>query len=128
MGGEPIKIIEKPWGHEEILEVSNIVKKHLVVKRGHRLSLQYHERKFETMRVLEGEAILHIGKAGDIVPNGHIDKRHLKVGDEAIIEPKTIHRVEALCDCKIYEISTLELNDIVRLEDDYNRGKEDRVD
>ena len=91
-------IIEKPWGHEEILEKNeHYVIKRLFVKKGHRLSKQYHNIKTETW----------------IYPDGKI----------VHIPPKTVHRLEAKDeDVDILEVSTTELDDIVRLEDDYGRN------
>ena len=112
-----IKVIEKPWGHEEIwAETSHYVAKSLVIREGKRLSLQHHEEKTETMRLIRGKVILSLandqGKIQDIV---------LNPGDCANIMPKRIHRLTALEDSEIIEVSSPELDDIVRHEDDYGR-------
>ena len=109
--------VEKPWGHEEIFaETAHYVGKILFVKKGEALSLQYHEIKEETLRVLEGEI--------ELVSGSDIDKldSHL-VGPETVfhIPPGTLHRMVAVTDCLLLEVSTNHLNDVVRLEDRYGR-------
>ena len=113
-------IIEKPWGHEEVWAHANrYVGKILVIKKGHRLSRQYHQVKEETIMVLEGILALEEGpstKGGDII-------RHtLQAGEIFHVFPGTIHRFCAeKTDVRLVEVSTTEINDIVRLEDDYRR-------
>jgi mannose-6-phosphate isomerase len=113
-------IIKKPWGHEELwAQASRYVGKILVIKEGHRLSRQYHRIKEETIMVLEGTLILEVGpskKGGDI-------KRHeLTAGKVFHVYPGTIHRFCAEeTDVRLVEVSTTEINDVVRLEDDYRR-------
>ncbi|MGE5234966.1 MAG: cupin domain-containing protein [Acidobacteriota bacterium] len=114
------RTVDKPWGAEEIFaETDRYVGKILTVRAGHCLSLQYHETKDETMRVLEGRCELHIGKR----PHGReCDIRVLGAGDAVRITPGMIHRIKALTDVRIVEVSTPELDDVVRLEDRYGRG------
>ena len=107
------KITEKPWGREELLVSAPYVVKRLIVNEGHRISLQYHEKKHETWYVLEGFGIMLIGdKMLNYVP-----------GDMEVIEPGTVHRVTAVAgQTVLLEVSTTELDDVVRLEDDYGRA------
>ena len=111
--------VPKPWGHETIwARTDRYVWKILHVRAGESLSLQYHQRKDETMRVLSGALDLEVGSAGEerqIVRLGPGDAWH--------IPPGTRHRVLALVDSDILEVSTPELDDVVRLEDRYGRVK-----
>jgi Mannose-6-phosphate isomerase len=80
------------------------------------LSLQYHERKDETIRVLEGDLELVVGSSPDA-----LRPLRLGPGDAFRIEPSMIHRMIARSDCRVLEVSTPELDDVVRLEDRYGR-------
>ena len=116
-------IINKPWGHEELwAHTSRYVGKILFIKRGHRLSRQYHKVKQETIMVLEGTLICEAG------PYFEGDNIHLHVmhpGDVFHIEAGTIHRFCAEEeDVRLAEVSSPEIQDIVRLEDDYRRIKD----
>jgi len=113
----PIKRVPKPWGHELIFAKTNrYVGKILHVDRGQSLSLQYHEIKEETLLVLTGELKLTIEVDGD--------RRDLTLrsGEAFHIPPRMIHRMEALEDTDIAEVSTPELDDVIRLEDRYGRA------
>ena len=100
--------VKKPWGYEEIYPVGKL----LFIKKGKRLSLQYHKVKWERMYLWAGEILVTIGAI----------THHLLPHCEPIeIEPGTIHRVEALEDSIIIELSTGELDDIVRISDDFGR-------
>jgi len=107
------KIIEKPWGFEEWwAENERYVAKLLLIKHGHRLSLQYHQVKHETMRVISGELTFTLGTETKI----------LYPGDVVDVPPRTVHRMEAKHgDVHVIEVSTPEVDDIVRLSDDYGR-------
>lgn len=108
--------VEKPWGHEIIYaENDRYAGKILFVKAGERLSLQYHEKKDETILVLSGELDLQIEEKGELV------LRRLKPGDSCHIPPRARHRMIGATDCQIAEASSPELNDVVRLEDNYGR-------
>lgn len=110
--------MEKPWGHEEIwAETSRYVGKLLVVRAGHRLSLQHHVTKDETIRVSRGTLVLSI--EGD---DGQLQELRLGPGQAARIAPGRRHRMHAITDVEIIEVSTPELDDIVRHEDDYGRA------
>lgn len=112
-----MNIVNKPWGHEEIWAVTkNYVGKFLHIKKGHRLSRQFHEVKEETIRVLNGTLVLEIGIADSLVRNT------MMVGESYTIVPGTIHRFCAEeSDVVLVEVSTNHLEDVVRLEDDYKR-------
>lgn len=114
------RFVEKPWGGEEIFaETDRYVGKILTVRAGHALSLQYHEVKDETMRVLEGRCELQIGAhAGE----RQLESRLLGPGDTCHIAPGVLHRLIALTDVRLVEVSTPELGDVVRLEDRYGRS------
>jgi len=105
-------IIEKPWGSEEILEQnSDYVVKRLLMKRGHRCSLQYHEYKTETIYVLYGILKIQINDIEtEFHPNQHIT-----------IYPGQIHRMTGVEDSVYLESSTTQLDDVIRINDDYNR-------
>jgi len=110
-----MRTVEKPWGHEEIwAETDRYVGKYLHINPGHRLSLQYHKIKMETISVLKGELILETA-------NGVLQT--LKQGDTFHVAPGTIHRFGAGAQegVVLVEVSTPELDDVVRLSDDYLR-------
>ena len=111
-----VKRVPKPWGYELIFgHTDRYVGKILHIDRGHSLSLQYHEMKEETLFVVSGELELTIESDGDrrIVP--------LRAGQAFHIPPRLIHRMLAIEDTDVAEVSTPELDDVVRLEDRYGR-------
>lgn len=111
------RIIEKPWGRETILaETECYASKILFVARGSRLSLQHHEQKSETMYLLHGRIRLSVGRSLD-------DLHEIELGQGELIDLPmgTVHRVQALEDSQIIEASSPELDDIVRLADDFGR-------
>jgi quercetin dioxygenase-like cupin family protein len=111
-----IRKVEKPWGHEIIYaENDRYAGKILFVRSGERLSLQYHERKDETIYVLSGELELQIEE------NGALQTRRLVPGEACHIPRRARHRMIGLTDCQIAEVSSPELDDVVRLEDSYGR-------
>jgi mannose-6-phosphate isomerase len=114
---EPTKV-EKPWGYELIWALTNdYCGKILFVKAGESLSLQFHREKDESWLIHSGRAELEMGAPGDKMPSSEI------VGPGAAfrIRPGTTHRVKALEDTTIIEVSTPQVEDIVRLEDKYGR-------
>ena len=116
-GIEPTKV-EKPWGHELIWALTDdYCGKLLHVDAGHSLSLQFHRVKDESWLVQSGRARLELGAVGDAVLKTEI------VGPGAAFHytPGTVHRVTALEDTDILEVSTPHLDDVVRLEDQYGR-------
>jgi len=114
----PITHVTKPWGYEKIWAVSErYVGKILHINAGHELSVQYHNKKDETIYLLSGEIIYRVQRNGDDV----LDDVHLKVGESYRIIPGTIHQMIAVTDCDVLEVSTPELDDVVRLSDKYGR-------
>jgi len=113
-----MRVVSKPWGREEIwAETPNYVGKYLYINAGHRLSRQYHEKKEETIRVLGGVLLLEIG-TGD-----NLTEMRLHTGEIYHVTPNTIHRFSAVeNDVILVEVSTPELDDVVRLSDDYSRS------
>jgi mannose-6-phosphate isomerase len=108
--------VDKPWGHELLwAETSRYVGKVLHIRAGHRLSRQYHRVKEETLMVQGGEMDLEIG------PAGAVETRRMTGGDVFHVVPGTIHRMIAVTDVDVLEVSTPELDDVVRLEDVYGR-------
>jgi mannose-6-phosphate isomerase len=89
----------------------------IFVTKGHRLSLQYHSKKDETMLVQQGKAILEVGKT-----ERTLKSITLSPGDSIHLPPMTRHRLQALEDTVIFEVSTPELDDVIRLADDYGRA------
>jgi mannose-6-phosphate isomerase-like protein (cupin superfamily) len=115
---EPARV-EKPWGHEIVFALSErYCGKVLFVRAGQALSLQYHEVKDEAWYVQSGRATLELGTVGDDA-SAHVVE--IRAGDAFRFRPRTIHRVTALEDTTILEVSTPHLDDVVRLEDRYGR-------
>lgn len=114
------RIVLKPWGQEEIFaETPYYVGKILTVHAGHALSLQFHEQKVETMRVLSGEGDFHLG---GLEPGNSLRVVKAEAGDIFHITPRTVHRIVAKTEMVILEVSTPHLDDVVRLEDRYGRA------
>jgi mannose-6-phosphate isomerase-like protein (cupin superfamily) len=108
--------VPKPWGYELIFaKTARYVGKILHISQGETLSLQYHNVKEETLFVVRGELKLTIESDGDrrVLP--------LREGESFHIPPHLIHRMEAVVDTDVAEVSTPELDDVVRLEDRYGR-------
>jgi mannose-6-phosphate isomerase-like protein (cupin superfamily) len=109
--------VEKPWGYELLwAKTDSYVGKIIHVNAGHALSLQYHNVKTETVYVASGRVIYEI-KDGDT-----LHTLDLSPGDCLHIPAGTVHRVTAVQDAEIFEVSTPELDDVVRLEDRYGRA------
>ena len=109
--------VDKPWGYELIWALAEeYVGKVLFVRAGQALSLQYHERKDESWLVQSGRATLELGKVG-----GGLQASEIGPGECFRYRPGTVHRVTALEDTTIIEVSTPHLEDVVRLEDNYGR-------
>jgi mannose-6-phosphate isomerase len=112
--------VEKPWGYELIwAKTERYVGKILHLRKGESLSFQYHRVKEETIRVLAGRL-----RFESATGHGVHDLRVLAPGDGAHIPPGLRHRMEAIEDCEVLEVSTPELDDVVRLEDRYGRADE----
>lgn len=117
VGGDRGRRVEKPWGHELIwAETDRYVGKVIVVRSGHRLSLQYHERKDESVYVISGRLRLHL--EGD---DGEMHIHDLGPGEHRHVPTGRRHRFESVETCELIEVSTTELSDVIRLEDDYGR-------
>jgi mannose-6-phosphate isomerase-like protein (cupin superfamily) len=114
----PIRRVDKPWGYELIFaHTDRYVGKVLHVDAGHALSLQYHEVKDETLYMAAGEVELQVEEDGVLITTV------LRGGESYRIHPFTKHRMVAGADgCDIIEVSTPELEDVVRLEDRYGRA------
>ena len=107
-----MKRVEKPWGYELWWTVTDqYVGKVIHVNQGNSLSLQYHKVKHESMYVISGQA--------ELVINGEV--KRMEPGNATEIPPLTQHRLTALTDVEVVEVSTPELDDVVRLEDRYGR-------
>ena len=109
--------VDKPWGHEIVwAHAEQYVGKIIVIETGKRLSLQHHEVKDEWIHVLDGRLALHLENEA-----GEVQVRELGPGEGAHVAVGRVHRFEAIETCTLIEVSTPELNDVVRLEDDFGR-------
>jgi mannose-6-phosphate isomerase-like protein (cupin superfamily) len=117
-GLDPVRRVEKPWGYEIHYALTDrYCGKVLFVRAGEELSLQYHEVKDETLYLQAGRA--------EIVVGGRTDALEIlpaEPGDAYRVRPGTIHRIRAIEDSTFLEVSTPELDDVVRLEDRYGRA------
>ena len=112
-----MKRVEKPWGHEIIWAVTDrYVGKVLHIKAGEKLSLQYHNKKDETVMVWSGRMRFEHFAEGQAPQS-----RELGPGEAFHVTPGLRHRMIALEDTDVFEVSTTELDDVVRLEDAYGR-------
>jgi len=111
--------VEKPWGYEIWwARTERYVGKLLHVKKGQSLSLQYHNVKDETIRIQSGKLLFETRPAGE---EGELRSVEMNPGDVFHITPGTVHRMTGIEDCDVLEVSTPELDDVVRLEDRYGR-------
>ena len=112
--------VEKPWGHEVWwAHTDRYAGKLLHLKRGESLSLQYHNVKDETILLQSGRLLFETRLAGE---TGELRRIEMKPGDAFHIAPGVLHRMTGIEDCDIVEVSTPELDDVVRLEDRYGRA------
>jgi mannose-6-phosphate isomerase len=110
---------EKPWGYELLFALtSQYVGKVIFVRKGYRLSLQYHKEKDESMYLLQGKVLFTVQPQ-----NGKMSETVGESGFCLHLPPMTTHRIEALEDATIIEVSSPQLSDVVRLQDDYGRAK-----
>ena len=110
--------VEKPWGFELLWAYTpDYAGKLIFVKKGHRLSLQYHKKKDESMYIYQGKVRIEI-EGGD----GQLVSSVAQPGYCLRIPPLTKHRLEAIEDTTLFEVSTPELEDVERLQDDYGRA------
>jgi mannose-6-phosphate isomerase len=111
--------VEKPWGYELIWALTErYCGKMLFIRAGEQLSLQFHRVKDESWLVYEGKAEVELASAGEAVTVTEV----VAPGASFHFQPGTVHRVRALEDTKIFEVSTPELDDVVRLDDRYGRA------
>ncbi|MEW6055365.1 MAG: cupin domain-containing protein [Bdellovibrionota bacterium] len=109
--------VDKPWGHELIFAKTRVyVGKVLHIRKGHQLSLQYHKEKEETIFVARGHMKFVFEET-----KGVMIEIDLKAGDAHHIPPGRCHRMIAVEDCDVFEVSTPQLEDVVRIEDSYGR-------
>jgi mannose-6-phosphate isomerase len=110
--------VDKPWGYEIRWAITDrYLGKILHVNKGEALSLQYHERKDECLLISKGAIDMELGGS-----DGKLEKVRLRAGDTVHLTPGTRHRVTAVEDADIFEVSTPEMDDVVRLEDRYGRA------
>ena len=115
--GDVSRRVDKPWGHELIwAHTEHYVGKILVIEAGRRLSLQRHEIKDETILVMSGRLRLFLED-----DDGVVRASELGPGEFRRVKTGRIHRYEAIERCELIEVSTPELDDVVRLEDDFGR-------
>ncbi|MCO4099657.1 MAG: cupin domain-containing protein [Gemmatimonas sp.] len=117
-GRVDVRHVPKPWGHETIwAHTDRYVGKILHIKAGQALSVQYHERKDETVYLLNGEMKYWVQLPGE----SELRDQALSTGQSFRITPGTVHYMEAVTDCDVLEASTPELDDVVRIKDRYGR-------
>jgi mannose-6-phosphate isomerase-like protein (cupin superfamily) len=108
--------VEKPWGYELWwARTDRYVGKLLHVRAGSQLSLQYHVKKDETIHLWSGEMVLVLGEGERLLDHP------MRPGDSYHVTPGTVHRMRAITDCDVLEVSTPEVEDVVRVADDYGR-------
>jgi mannose-6-phosphate isomerase len=113
-----VRRVDKPWGHEEIwAETDRYAGKILHIRAGFRLSLQHHRFKDETIRVLSGQMDLELED-----DDGTLRTTRLEPGAAVRIAPGRRHRMSAVEDCDVIEVSSPELDDVVRHDDDFGRA------
>ena len=112
-------LIEKPWGSEEVIEINDqYMMKKLKMYKNHRCSLQFHNYKKETIYVLTGQLRIYTGET-----IGDLSSKIYGPNESITLKPGVIHRMEAVEDSIYLEASTPEMDDVVRLSDDYNRSQ-----
>src|ERR1700737_1303236 len=118
-GSGRVKVVKvpKPWGHETIWARSDhYVGKILHINAGQELSVQYHEKKDETVYLLSGQVSYRVQGESDL-----LEDVHLKPGESFRMTAGTVHQIVAFTDSDVLEVSTPELDDVVRLSDKYGR-------
>ena len=116
--GEFPKIVTKPWGREIWLEHNDhYCYKRIHLNAGTRTSFQYHEKKHETNYIINGEAEIWLENE-----DGVVEKKLMKKDDHFTVIPPRKHRVVAITNLILQEVSTPEVDDVTRIEDDNNRG------
>lgn len=122
-----VEVKMKPWGKEIwFAHTEKYAGKILHINKGHRYSLQYHEKKEETQYIYSGKVKLIYG-----TDTNNLQEKILTPGDKIDVKPYTIHRLEGLEDSEVFEVSTPELDDVIKLHDDYGRsgkGNNEKLD
>jgi mannose-6-phosphate isomerase-like protein (cupin superfamily) len=117
LGARGVRRVDKPWGHEIVwAETERYAGKILVIETGRRLSLQYHERKLESILVMSGRLLLWLEDE-----DGFVRTEEVGPGEARLIPVGRRHRYEAIERVELFEVSSPELDDIVRIEDDFGR-------
>lgn len=117
---DALTVVPKPWGEERwFAHNERYAGKLLLLKKGHRLSLQYHEVKHEVQYLESGRVKYTLGR---VDRPGEFREVVAESGTAVVLPPGAIHRMEALEDSRVFEVSTPELEDLVRIEDDYGRA------
>ena len=113
--------VTKPWGEEIILTPPDLpyAGKILKINANHRLSLQYHDQKTETLTLIQGNALLYLGNSPE-----NLQEIKMTTQESYTITPHTLHRLKALTDTTILEVSTPPIGTTFRLQDDYHRPNE----
>lgn len=119
-GPVPVDTVAKPWGHEKIWARSDrYIGKIIHINAGHELSVQFHRKKDETIHLLSGEIVYRVQR--DPSNKDRLDDVRLQIGESFRIAPGTVHQMVAVTDCDVLEVSTPEVDDVVRLSDKYGR-------
>lgn len=114
---KPFKIVTKPWGKEVWLELNDrYCYKRIYINAGTRTSFQYHNQKHETNYIIQGEAEVWLEN-----DSGVVEKFQMKEGDFFVVPPPKKHRIVAITNLILQEVSTPEVDDVVRIEDDTHR-------
>lgn len=112
-----MKVVTKPWGKEEWLELNDrYCYKRIYINAGYKTSFQYHNLKTETNYIISGEAEIWLEDN-----DGIVNKTIMKAGEYFNVTPTKKHRVIAITDLILQEVSTPEVDDVIRIEDDSNR-------
>jgi len=115
-----VETVAKPWGHEKVWARSDrYVGKIIHINAGHELSVQFHNKKDETIHLLSGEIVYRVQR--DPSDQSQLDDVRLQIGESFRIAPGTVHQMVAVTDCDVLEVSTPETDDVVRLSDRYGR-------
>lgn len=123
MNNHFLKIVKKPWGKEVWLELNDrYCYKRIYINAGYKTSFQYHRQKLETNYIIEGQAEIWLEN-----DQGTIDKKIMKAGEFFTVRPPKKHRVIAVTDLILQEVSTPEVDDVIRIEDDTGRS-DGRID
>ena len=113
-----MKVVHKPWGKEEWLELNDrYCYKRIYINAGYKTSFQYHLQKRETNYIIDGTAEVWLEN-----DNGEIEKKIMKAGDFFNVSPPKKHRVIAITDIILQEVSTPEVDDVIRINDEFNRS------